>query len=214
MNFHRLIFSAYVSIILLPAFVLSVIAPTPVEKQEEPVVVLVEEYDSEPEPSQVVEMRNPRDRYLEELDYINGCYTDSKEWFEAYKAINEKYAFEDEIEWIEDVYTEEEIALLERMVETECHGADFDSKTHVAAVVFSRIENERFPDSLIGVITQPNQFCYNKVNIDEETKLAVEYAFVIETAADDCLWFHSMSKTEKFSGGDYIFSDNCHHFYK
>lgn len=214
MNFHRLIFSTYVSIILLPAFVLSVIAPTPIEKQEEPVVVLVEEYDSEPEPSRVVQMRNPRDRYLEELDYINGCYTDSREWFEAYKAINEKYAIEDEVEWIEDVYTEEEIALLERMVETECHGADFDSKTHVAAVVFSRIENERFPDSLIGVITQPNQFCYNKVNIDEETKLAVEYAFVIETAADDCLWFHSMSKTEKFSGGDYMFSDNCHHFYK
>ena len=214
MNFHRLIFSTYVLMILLPAFVLSVVAPTPIEKQEEPVVVLVEEYDSEPEPSQVVEMRNPKDRYLEELDYINGCYTDSKEWFEAYKAINEKYAFEDEIEWIEDVYTAEEIALLERMVETECHGADFDSKTHVAAVVFNRIENERFPDNLTGVITQPNQFCYSKVNIEEETKLACEYAFVVETAADDCLWFHSMNKTEKFSGGDYIFSDNCHHFYK
>ena len=210
-SFHIYVGICYMLILLVPAFCFSVVFSN---TRQEPVQVVYEEYKIEPVILEVQEVTNFRDKYLEELDFINGCYTDSKQWFEAYKAINEKYAMFDEVEWIDDVYSNEEIYLLERVVETECHGADFDSKTHVAAVVLNRVENERFPTCLSGVIKQPNQFCYSKTNIDDETKLAVEYAFVVETAADDCLWFHSMGKTEKFSGGDYVFSDNCHHFYK
>ena len=209
--FHIFIGICYMLILLVPAFVLSIVLPT---TKQEPVQVVYEENKIEPVIFEVQEVINFRNKYLEELDFINSCYTDSKEWFEAYKAINEKYAMTDEVEWIEDVYSEEEIYLLERVVESECHGADFDSKTHVAAVVLNRVENDRFPETLTEVINQPNQFYVAKTAIDEETKLAVEYAFVIKTAADDCLWFHSMGKTEKFSGGDYVFSDNCHHFYK
>ena len=208
-----LIFICITVFVYVLAFILT-IALTEEAPKNEPVQIVLEEYAIEQPDFQVDQVYNPRDRYLEELDFINGCYTDSKEWFEAYKAINEKYALVDEVEWIDDVYSNEEIYLLERVVETECHGADFDSKTHVAAVVLNRVENERFPTCLSGVIKQPNQFCYSKTNIDDETKLAVEYAFVVETAADDCLWFHSMGKTEKFSGVDYVFSDNCHNFYK
>lgn len=208
-----LIFICVVIFIYVLAFILT-IALTEEAPKNEPVQIVFEEYKIEQPKFQVKQVYNPRDRYLEELDFINGCYEDNLEWFKAYKAINNKYAMMDEVEWIDDVYSEEEIYLLERVVESECHGADFDSKTHVAAVVLNRVNNERFPETLTEVINQPNQFYVAKTVIDEETKLAVEYAFCIATAADDCLWFHSMNKTEKFSGGDYQFSDNCHHFYK
>jgi len=210
-HFNAIIFICYLAILLVPAFVLSVISQN--IQQEEPVQVVYEEYTMEPVVVVTQEVINPRDRYLEKLDAINDI-EDSLEWFKAYKALNEEFEDYGDIEWIDDVYSEDEIYLLERVVEGECHGANFESKTHVAAVVFARLESERFPNTLTEVIMQPNQFYIVKTSIDEETKLAVEYAFCVATAADDCLWFHSMEKKEKFSGGDYVFSDNCHHFYK
>jgi hypothetical protein len=207
-----LIFICVVIFIYVLAFILT-IALTEEAPKKEPVQVVYEEYSIEPIVYEVQTVINPRDLYLERLDEVNDIQ-DSLEWFKAYKALNEEFADYGEIEWIDDVFSEDEIYLLERVVESECHGADFDSKTHVAAVVLARLENERFPDTLTEVIMQPNQFYVSKTEIDEETKLAVEYAFCVATAADDCLWFHSMTKQEKFSGGDYVFSDNCHHFYK
>ena len=209
--FNTLILICIVIFVYVLAFILSVALIEP--PKEETVQIVLEEYAITPIVFEVKEIKNPRDIYLERLEEIS-FIEDNLEWFKEYKALNEEFADYGEIEWITDVFSDEEIYLLERVVESECHGADFDSKTHVAAVVLNRVEHEKFPDTLKAVIEQPNQFYYAKTSIDEETKLAVEYAFCAETAADDCLWFHSMQKKEKFSGGDYVFSDNCHHFYK
>jgi len=211
--FDLIIMFCMIMFIYVLAFVLQV-AFDKEEPKEEPVQIIYETIAAEePVDLEVQVIINPREEYLQKLDEVNAI-EDSLEWFKAFKSLNEEYAEQDEIEWISDVYSEDEIYLLERMVETECHGADFESKTHVAAVALNRVENERFPDTLTGVLTQANQFTYGKTSIDDETKLAVEYAYCVATPADDCLWFHSMAKKEKFSGGDYVFSDKCHHFYK
>lgn len=139
---------------------------------------------------------------------------DKMNWFIQYKESFKEHDYGDP-ENVYDIFPEEDIVYLQRMVETECHGADFDSKVHVACVALSRVENEKFPNTLKEVITQPNQFSYSRTAIDEETILACEYAFMIGSEADGCLWFHSNSKADTFSGGKYVFTDNVgHNFYK
>ena len=139
---------------------------------------------------------------------------DPMERYIAYMEVCENYK-----DWvgmpitIYDVYTEDEIYLLQRLVETETHGADFMSKVHVAEVVLNRIDNARWPDTMEGVITQANQFAYSRTNITESTKYAVEYAFMFEDETGGALSFHSNAKTDTF--GRYVFymSDGNHNFY-
>ena len=139
---------------------------------------------------------------------------DPMEHFIAYMEICEKYK-----DWvgmpitIYDMYSEDEIYLLQRMVETETHGADFMGKVHVAEVVLNRIDNGRWPDTMEGVITQNNQFAYGRTTITESTKRAVEYAFMMEDDTQGALSFHSMTKTDTFGSYVFIFSDGIHNFY-
>lgn len=181
------------------------------EVKEETVFVVVEKIpEEETEEIQLT----PEQEYLKRLEALDKI-KNNKDWYIAYKNLNEEYKEIGEIESLYDVYDDEEILLLQKVVESECFGSDFDSKVHVASVVLNRVEDERFPDTLKEVVTQPNQFCYCKNIISEDTKLACEYAFEISNEADECLWFHSMNKTQKFSGGEYVFTDNVnHHFYK
>lgn len=146
------------------------------------------------------------------------CYKEfgNKEWFIEYKDVIYEYSnYFDKPETIYDVFTEEDLEYLFRMVETECYGGDFDSKSHVASVAFSRLSSDRFPDTLTKVITKPNQFTYFRKNISDETILACEYAFMIGTEADGCLFFKAGKKTEKFNGANWVMQDLIgHHFYK
>ena len=139
---------------------------------------------------------------------------DPMEHFIAYMEVCERYK-----DWvgmpitIYDMYSDDEIYLLQRMVETETHGADFMSKVHVAEVVLNRIDNERWPNTMEGVITQDNQFAYDRTTITESTERAVEYAFMMEDDTQGALSFHSMAKTDTF--GRYVFymNDGSHNFY-
>lgn len=119
---------------------------------------------------------------------------------------------------IYDVYPEEDIEYLQRCVETETHGCqNFIDKVNVVNVIFNRAkdDSEKFPDTLKGVITAPGQFAYGKVQIDPLTIAACEYAYIAGDTTNGALWFHSGSKTERFSGGEYLFSDDTgHHYYR
>ena len=142
--------------------------------------------------------------------------TDLQEYYLAYMEVVNKYSdFIEPVETIYDVYSEEEIYLLQRMVETETCGADFESRTHVANVAFNRLADPRYPDTLKGVITASGQFAYVKKNISETTKLACEYAFMFPDNTDGAIAFHSGKWTSTFCGKQFIFSDRVgHHFYK
>lgn len=141
---------------------------------------------------------------------------DRKERYIEYKNIISEYSdVLDPPESVYDVYTDEEIFLMQKVVETECYGCGFDEKCNVASVIFNRIESEIFDDSVEEVVFSPNQFVHGRSDISEDTVLAVEYAFQMEDTTDGCIAFHSNAKTSTFNGWVYSFTDDAgHHFYK
>ena len=150
----------------------------------------------------------------EELIEISSI-EDNMEWFINYKDIVSRYTM-----WISppnsiyDCFTEEEINLIFRVVETETFECDFDSKVNVANVVFNRLEHGEFGKTIKEIITTKNQFAYGRKNISEDTILAVEYAFMVEDTTNGALFFHSNKKTNTFCGNEFIFQDEAgHNFY-
>ena len=142
--------------------------------------------------------------------------TDPQEYYLAYQYTINKYA--DYIAppmTIYDAFSESEIYLLQRMVETETGGTDFESKTHVANVAFNRLMTDGYPNTLSGVITAEGQFAYGKTNISESTKLACEYAYLFPDNTQGALAFHSGTIGQTFCGRSLIFVDSAGHgFYR
>lgn len=142
---------------------------------------------------------------------------DKYEWYVGYKGLLEEYA-----QWIEipvtiyDVYTPDEIYLMQRCVETECYQESFNAKANVASVIFNRIAHKGFPNNVWDVITTPRQFVYSRTEIAADTVLALEYAFMFNQMHPNVLFFHSdkLGKQESFNGALYYCSDDAvHHFY-
>ena len=147
----------------------------------------------------------------EELSYIE----DNEEWFIAYKDLIKEYSeWVDPPETIYDYYTEDEVYLMQRCIETETFEQDFNSKVNVASVILNRIASEEFANSVSEIIVK-GQFAFVRKDISEDTVLALEYAFMIGDTTDGALYFHSNPKTETFNGAEFIFTDDAgHHFYK
>ena len=171
--------------------------------------LVIEEVVEEPDPYEIAIQEMQKE--MKEIESIE----DKKEWFLAYKDIVFKY-----IEWIDppetifDYYTEDEVMLICRVVETETYQCDFDSKVNVANVVLNRIESGEFGETVEDVITADNQFTYGRKSITEDTILAVMFAFEFEDTTNGATYFHSNEKTDTFCGKNYIFSDDAvHHFY-
>ncbi len=169
----------------------------------------VKEIVKEPDPYEkaITEMQQE----LKKIESIEN----REEWYLSYKNIISNYS-----EWIDppetifDYFTEDEIRLICKVVETECYDADFESKVNVANVVLNRLNHEKFGDTIGEVITTENQFAYGRDNITDSTINAVMYAFEIEDTTKGALYFHSNKKTDKFNGANYLFTDNVgHHFY-
>ena len=152
------------------------------------------------------------EKRMSEIEMIE----DKMEWFIAYKEIiNDYYGVLDPPETIYDYFTEDEIILICRVVETETYDQDFMSKVNVANVVLNRYYDGRFGETITEIVTSPKQFAYGRKKITEDTILAVEYAFEIEDTTNGAIFFHSNSKIDTFCGAKYIFSDSAvHHFYK
>lgn len=171
--------------------------------------IVVEEVIEEPDPYEIAiqEMQEK----IAEIEVIE----DNKEWFLAYKDIVFKYAkWIDPPETIYDYFTEDEVRLICRVVETETYQCDFNSKVNVANVVLNRIESGEFGDTVEEVVTTENQFAYGREVITEDTILAVMYSFEIIDTTKGALYFHSNEKTDTFCGRDFIFQDSAgHNFY-
>lgn len=169
----------------------------------------IEEVVNEPDIYEIA-MQEMQEK-MSELDST----TDKKEWFLAYKDIVFKY-----VEWIDppetifDYFTEDEVNLICRVVETETYQCDFDSKVNVANVVINRLESGRFGDTVEEIITTERQFAYWREIITEDTILAVMYAYEMEDTTFGALYFHSNEKTDTFCGNEFIFQDETgHNFY-
>lgn len=156
---------------------------------------------------------------LESLDSL-----DTMEWFKGYKELQVEYS-----EWIDidetiyDVFTEEELELLFRIVEAEVTSErHFDSKANVASVIFNRLESENFPNDLVSILTQKSQFAtysnnrYKKIIVSEATILACEYAWIFGDTTYGALFFDSCN-FNSWAGRNltHIFRDDVNHdFYK
>ena len=168
--------------------------------------------EEEPE---VVEIPPTREELMfQDFDALSKI-EDKKEWYLAYKGFLEDYPEYDRGSTIYDRYTEDEIYLMQRVIETEVYGCDFEAKTHVASVILNRIEGENnFSDDATTVCTAAGQFVYSRKQISEDTKLALEYAAEIEDTTNGALYFNSMEPMESWNGRPRIFTDHVgHSFY-
>ena len=171
--------------------------------------IVFEEVIEEPDPYEIAIQKMQEE--MKEIEVIE----DNKEWFLAYKDILFKYAkWIDPPETIYDYFTEDEVRLICRVVETETYQCDFDSKVNVANVVLNRIESGEFGETVEEIVTTENQFAYGRETITEDTILAVMYSFEIIDTTKGALYFHSNEKTDTFCGRDFIFQDSAgHNFY-
>ena len=171
---------------------------------------MIDEYEGIPV-SIIDTMSESFDEALKELDKIEDTY----EWYLAYKDIIKKYGalLEETPQTIYDVYTDDQIYYIERMVETETHGCSFEAHVNVANVVFNRIEHEKFPDDPIGVVTSGGQFVYGRTKISESVKLAVEYAFLFPDTTHGAIFFHSGAKTKTFNRKPLVHQDDAGHYF-
>lgn len=171
---------------------------------------------------------NDLDTYKNYIDEANDKINNIKElkqdnlegWYIEYKSILDEYSkFIDKPETIYDYFTEEEINILHRIVEAECEGLEFQKKVNVANVIFNRIEDNRFPNNVKDVIFQKNpiQFSpikdgrYYKVELQEDTILAIEYAFMFPDTTNGSIYFEATYSNE-LSGKSMC--DGSHKFYR
>lgn len=178
-----------------------------IEKPEE---VIVEEVVEET----AVEPPTREQLMFEEWDALSEI-EGKKEWFLAYKEFIEKYPEYDRPQSLYEKYTDEEIYIMQRVIETEVYGKDFEAKANVASVILNRVEGENnFSDDPMVVCTSPGQFVYSRKQISEDTKLALEYAEEVEDTTNGALYFNSMAPMDSWNGRERKFTDHVgHSFY-
>lgn len=126
--------------------------------------------------------------------------------------------------------SEEEVTMLERIVEAEAEGEDMVGKILIANVIFNRMVDEEFPDSVEEVIFQKShgdyQFSpvdngrYWSVDISDETVEAVQRALDGEDYSKGALYFIARKRTSTESAKwfdnnlDRLFGHGGHEFYK
>lgn len=90
-------------------------------------------------------------------------------------------------------FTQEEIYMIQRCVETETYGANVISKMNVASVIFNRLKHpdKKYGNDVIAIITAPTQFAYWRTEITDTTIEAVENAYKYGDTTNGCIGFRS-----------------------
>ena len=136
---------------------------------------------------------------------------DKEVYMEQYRKIIEKYNIERTE--VTDIYSEEDLIYLYRCIETETYQCPIDAKINVANVVFNRLEDGRFGNTIVEIITSPSQFAYHRSNISDSTKTAVEYAFYNEDTTNGAIAFRSDISPDTWGGWTKCYYDGYHSFY-
>ena len=162
-------------------------------------------------------INNKYEEILRLQTIIDTIKDDNKEiWFILYKTMQEEYNdYLDQSESVYDYFTEEQIAIMQRCIETETYQCSFEAKVNVACVILNRIEHDDFPTDPVEIITGKNQFSYGRNIITEDTILALEYAFMVEDTTNGCIAFRSDCSPDTWNGWAKQFTDESGHtFYK
>lgn len=205
-------------VLLIMVFALLIILIESIYKKEENnysipngmQIVLSDTYETT---NKIIKEEQSQNITLEEKVMAINEIEGTKEWFICYLEIIEQYNNPYRSD-LHDFFTEEEIYLIERTIETECYEQDFMSRVNVANVILNRYWDGSFGKSIEEIITSPNQFCYGRTEITEDTKLALQYAFFIEDTTNGSIAFRSDCCPETWYGWEYLFTDDAgHSFY-
>lgn len=126
--------------------------------------------------------------------------------------------------------SDEELEVLLRIVEAEAGSEDEDGRLLVANVVLNRVESDKFPQTITGVVFQRDngvtQFSpvssgsYYRVTISDETVSAVSRALKGEDISQGALYFASRKRADssKMRWFDtkltFLFQHGGHEFFK
>ncbi len=126
--------------------------------------------------------------------------------------------------------SESDVTMLQRIVQAEAGGEDAIGKILIANVVLNRMQSNRFPDTIKGVVTQHKGSSYQfspvksgriwSVKISSSTKEAVNKALQGVDYSKGALYFISKdnlsaSKAREFDTRlDWLFKHGGHDFYK
>lgn len=97
-----------------------------------------------------------------------------------------------------------EMELLERVVEAEAGNQGLMGKRLVAAVIYNRVESEKFPNTIYEVLVAPHQFgtvwngAVDKANVTEETRTAV-FLEIGNRTDSEILYFNNGQCSGKFA---------------
>lgn len=95
-------------------------------------------------------------------------------------------------------FSENEIRLMSQAVYGEARGEPYVGQVAIAAVILNRIENEKFPDTVSGVIFQPGAFTAVAdgqiwMTPDETSRKAVMDAINGWDPAEGCIYYFNPS---------------------
>lgn len=123
-----------------------------------------------------------------------------------------------------------EVAMLERIVEAEASSEDMVGRILVANVIFNRMSDDEFPDTIEDVIFDKTggeyQFSpisdkrYWSVEVTEKTKKAVQRALEGEDHSEGALYFMARKRTRNSSAKwfdnnlEWLFKHGGHEFYR
>lgn len=99
-------------------------------------------------------------------------------------------------------YSEQE--LLARVVEAEAGNQGLYGKRLVVAVIYNRVESDKFPNTIYEVLTSPHQFStvrngqVEKMEITDETLFAIEFERT-HRADNEILYFNNGECSGKFA---------------
>ncbi len=90
--------------------------------------------------------------------------------------------------------------LLASLIWHEARGEPFEGQIAVGAVVLNRVDDPRFPDSILGVVTQPGQFPFSleqlqRTRPDAWAYAAADRALAGEDPTGGALYFYNPAKT-------------------
>lgn len=173
------------------------------------------------------------ERQKKELEEkLNSIQAQNKKCFYLeYKSIIEEYSssrYSEQLnlpDTVYDYYTYSEIAVFQKLLAAETTGGDFNSKCNVASVVWNRLNNEKYPNTIREVIYERNggvQFSptadgrINTVNVTEDDVFAIEYTFLFGSTAYDCIAFDNVKgRSWNKNHLEYVFTDSINHsFYR
>ena len=97
-----------------------------------------------------------------------------------------------------------EIELLERVVEAEAGNQGLMGKRLVVAVIYNRVESEKFPNTILSVLTSPHQFstvwngAVDRVTVSDETRSAIQLE-ISQRSDNEILYFNNGKCSGKFA---------------